>query len=111
MKSDPSEFPGFIGSNHCGPNTRGPLKDDWTKACPMEWTTEERDEKCISQQEAIYGTSLLRRLEAVKKKIDPTFMFNCHGCIGNKVSYSKSNNNKGNGKQCEKITTKKSCRR
>ena len=77
----------------------------------MDWTTEERDEKCISQQEAIYGTTLLRRLEAVKAKIDPTFMFDCYGCIRNKVHYPKSNSNKGNGKQCEQITKKKACKR
>ena len=39
-------FPGFIGSNHAGPNVMGPLKDDWTKACPVDWTDEERNEKC-----------------------------------------------------------------
>lgn len=44
--SDTTNFPGFIGSNHAGPNTRGPLKEDWTKACPLDWTAEERDEKC-----------------------------------------------------------------
>ena len=44
--SDKTNFPGFIGSNHAGPNTRGPLKSDWTKACPLNWTQEERDEKC-----------------------------------------------------------------
>lgn len=41
-----TNFPGFIGSNHAGVNTMGPLKDDWTKACPLDWTTEERKEKC-----------------------------------------------------------------
>ena len=34
-------------------------------------------------QEAIYGTKLLRRLEAIKAKVDREFMFDCHGCIGN----------------------------
>jgi len=76
-------FPGFIGSNHVGPNTMGPMKEDWTKACPLEWTEEERDEKCISQQEAIYGTKLLERLEAIKEAVDPNYMFDCNKCIGN----------------------------
>ncbi len=44
--SNKTNFPGFIGSNHAGINTMGPLKDDWTKACPLDWTVEERDEKC-----------------------------------------------------------------
>ena len=39
-------FPGFIGSNHAGPNTHGSLKSDLTKDCPMEWTLEERADKC-----------------------------------------------------------------
>merc|ERR1712176_283506 len=61
----------------------GPLKDDWTKACPLEWTQDERDEKCISTQEAIYGTKLLARLEAIKEAVDPDYMFDCYKCIGN----------------------------
>lgn len=44
--SNTTNFPGFIGSNHAGINTMGPLKDDWTKACPLDWTAEERKEKC-----------------------------------------------------------------
>jgi hypothetical protein len=39
-------FPGFVGSNHVGTNTLGPLKSNWTAACPMEWTLKERYEKC-----------------------------------------------------------------
>jgi hypothetical protein len=81
--TDTDNFPGFVGSNHAGPNTRGPLKHDWTKPCPLEWTTAERDEKCISLQEAIWGTKLLARLEKIKENIDPNYMFNCYGCVGN----------------------------
>lgn len=81
--SNPEEFPGFIGSNHAGPLIMGPLKDDWTKACPLELTEVERDEKCIPLQEAIYGSTLLARLEAIKEAIDPDYMFDCYKCIGN----------------------------
>jgi len=81
--TDPSNFPSFVGSNHAGPNTRGPLKEDWTKPCPLNWTTAERDDKCISLQEAIWGTKLLRRLEKIKEEIDPNYMFDCYGCVGN----------------------------
>mmetsp|Transcript_47156 Transcript_47156/g.52713 ORF Transcript_47156/g.52713 Transcript_47156/m.52713 type:complete len:703 (-) Transcript_47156:137-2245(-) len=76
-------FPSYLGGNHAGPNTMGPLKDDWTKACPLDWTDKERTEKCISQQEIIYGTKLLARLEAIKVVIDPDYMFDCYKCIGN----------------------------
>merc|ERR1719222_1737683 len=61
----------------------GPLKDDWTKPCPPEWTQQERDEKCVSIQEAIYGTKTLQRLEAIKEALDPNYIFDCTGCIGN----------------------------
>jgi hypothetical protein len=48
-------------------------------------TFEERREKCISLQEAIYGTERLARLEAIKKAVDPQFMFNCTLCVGNNL--------------------------
>jgi|SaaInl74LU_5_DNA_1037368.scaffolds.fasta_scaffold11346_3 hypothetical protein len=79
-------FPPVFGSNHAGRLHTGPLKEDWTKPCPREWTFEERSEKCISFQEAIYGTELLSRLEAIKKAVDPQFMFDCENCIGNKLT-------------------------
>lgn len=81
--SDKTNFPSIQGSNHVGPAYMGPLKDDWTKACPVEWTQEERDEKCISIQETIHGTKTLARLEAIKEALDPDYMFDCAGCIGN----------------------------
>eukprot|EP00985_Skeletonema_marinoi_P020394 scaffold12118_cov135-Skeletonema_marinoi.AAC.2 len=83
--SDKTKFPPVFGSNHAGPFTSGPLKDYWTKPCPDELTFKERGEKCISFQEAIYGTERLARLEAIKKAIDPQFMFNCANCIGNNL--------------------------
>lgn len=88
--SDKANFPAVFQSNHVGPSVHGPLKDDWTKACPLEWTFEERKEKCISAQEAIYGTELLRRLEAIKMKVDPEFMFNCTDCVGNNLDVPKA---------------------
>ena len=88
--SDRTKFPAVYQSNHAGPSAHGPLKDDWTKGCPLEWTFEERKERCISAQEAIYGTELLRRLEAIKMKVDPEFIFNCNGCIGNNLDMAKA---------------------
>ena len=83
--SDKTKFPAVFQSNHAGPQLFGPRKDDWTKPCPLEWTLEERNEKCISGQEAIYGTEVLSRLGAIKLAVDPGFMFDCHGCIGNYI--------------------------
>ncbi|EJK52138.1 hypothetical protein THAOC_28624 [Thalassiosira oceanica] len=89
--SDKSNFPGFLGSNHANPLAQGPLKDDWTRACPQEWTAQQRQEKCISVQEAIYGTELLAKLEAIKEAVDPAGMFTCQYCIGdNKQSSTES---------------------
>ena len=88
--SDKTKFPAVYQSNHAGPQLFGPRKDDWTKPCPIEWTLEERKEKCIPGQEAIYGTEVLSRLEAIKVAVDPGFMFNCHGCIGNNLDVAKA---------------------
>ena len=74
-----------LQANHASINTRGPLKDDWSKACPLDWPKEERDEKCVSLQEAIWGTKVLQRLEEIKLKVDPHFMFDCNGCVGNNL--------------------------
>eukprot|EP00984_Skeletonema_dohrnii_P009114 scaffold3447_cov93-Skeletonema_dohrnii-CCMP3373.AAC.4 len=93
--SDKTNFPPVFGSNHAGFLTTGPLKEDWTKPCPREWTFEERREMCISFQEAIYGTERLARLEAIKKAVDPQFIFNCMNCIGNNLpEASKSEDEK-----------------
>lgn len=81
--TDESNFPAFLGGNHAGINTRGPLKSDWTKACPVSWAKEERDEKCISLQECIWGTNLLKKLETIKETLDPDYIFDCNGCVGN----------------------------
>ncbi|KAL7450099.1 hypothetical protein ACHAWC_002080 [Mediolabrus comicus] len=79
---DPTKFPPMFGSNHAANGLTGPLKDDWTKPCPDDWTFEERLAGCVSFQESIYGTETLKRLEAIKKVIDPNNMFQCHNCVG-----------------------------
>ena len=81
-------FPGFIGSNHIPAFFRGPLKSDWTQPCPMDWTDEERNEKCISAQESIYGSERLARLESIKEAVDPDYMLDCNGCVGNNKTFS-----------------------
>lgn len=86
-------FPGFIGSNHAGTNTLGPLKSNWSVACPTEWTLKERYDKCLSTQEVIYGTELLERLQSIKDAVDPTYMFDCNDCIGNKRTFGTPNSN------------------
>ncbi|KAG7373203.1 hypothetical protein IV203_033927 [Nitzschia inconspicua] len=60
----------------------GPLKDDWTSTCPLDWPQSERDEKCISQNEASWGTAMLSRLEKFKAIIDPNELFICAAGVG-----------------------------
>jgi len=81
--SDKAIFPPVFCGNHAGMLAIGPRKDDWTKACPPEWSLEERAEKCIPLQEAIFGTKVLKRLEGIKEAVDPNYMFDCNNCIGN----------------------------
>eukprot|EP00984_Skeletonema_dohrnii_P036857 scaffold38289_cov328-Skeletonema_dohrnii-CCMP3373.AAC.1 len=107
--SDKTNFPPVFGSNHAGYLTTGPLKEDWTKPCPREWTFKERREKCISFQEAIYGTERLARLEAIKKLVDPQNIFNCANCVGNNLpEVSKSKDDESSPAAAEPVPEKPS---
>lgn len=89
--SDNANFPSFQGANHVGNNFMGPTRDDWTKACPSDWTHKERNEKCVSIQETLWGTETLSRLESIKMAIDPSYMFDCNGCVGNNRAQNETN--------------------
>merc|ERR1740139_429774 len=79
-------IPPYIGSNHLGHTVYGPLKDDPSTPCPIfDLTNPDAENKCISAQEAVYGTESLKRLESIKKTVDPNSMFDCFRCIGNTV--------------------------
>ena len=78
-----TNFPPIYGSNHATNGLTGPLKDDWSKSCPSNWTFEDRLAGCVSFQESIYGTETLERLKAIKEVVDPKNMFNCNNCIEN----------------------------
>eukprot|EP00535_Pseudo-nitzschia_heimii_P002331 CAMPEP_0197189808 /NCGR_PEP_ID=MMETSP1423-20130617/20410_1 /TAXON_ID=476441 /ORGANISM="Pseudo-nitzschia heimii, Strain UNC1101" /LENGTH=798 /DNA_ID=CAMNT_0042642025 /DNA_START=1 /DNA_END=2397 /DNA_ORIENTATION=- len=75
--------PGFIGSNHANPYVRGPLKSDQTQPCPITWSDDERDEKCVSFQESIYGADGLADLVSIKERVDPDYVLDCNYCVGN----------------------------
>merc|ERR1712194_690707 len=62
------------------------MGEDLSTPCPI-WnlTNIEAETACISAQEAVYGTVTLKRLESIKKTVDPSGMFDCFRCIGNKV--------------------------
>merc|ERR1719356_108126 len=73
-------FLGFVGHNH---HVRhGPLKEDWTKTCPLAYTPDKMDELCVSEQEATWGTDLLRELEEFKKQVDPQAIMTCATGVG-----------------------------
>merc|ERR1712238_265392 len=99
------DFPGVFGSNHIVPNTLGPIKTDWTKPCPWEWSNEKREEECIPQQEAVWGTKTLRRLEQIKANIDPLNLFKCFGCIS--VPASKHDSSKAKKSKIKKSNQSK----
>jgi hypothetical protein len=81
---DASSFPGFTEPNHQPGWYGGPLKTDWTKACPLDISAEEREELCLSVQETLYGTDNLQRLEDIKTQVDPKNLFSRRHGIGNK---------------------------
>ena len=68
--------------NHIGSDGFGPLKRDHSAYCPGNLTHAEREAQCVSVQEFTWGTEGLRRLEAIKEKVDPTGMFRCQKCVG-----------------------------
>jgi len=68
--------------NHMGSDSYGPLLTDTSKPCPNAYSHAQRDAECYSYQEFVWGTAGLRRLESIKKAVDPTNLFNCQKCVG-----------------------------
>jgi len=81
---DPStdNFPGSSCHNHALVHEMGPVKTNWSQSCPLDWPQAEREEKCISQNEAAWGTVNLERLNAFKAAIDPDSLFICTSGVG-----------------------------
>ncbi|KAL3905244.1 MAG: hypothetical protein SGILL_009753, partial [Bacillariaceae sp.] len=80
--TDTAEFPGSSCHNHALTFEMGPLKEDWTKSCSRSMPQAEREEKCISQNVASWGSANLARLEAFKAAIDPDNLFICASGVG-----------------------------
>jgi len=76
------DYPGDVEFNHHSPFEWGPLKDNWGQGCPRDWTQALKAQKCVSLQEAVWGTKNLAKLTAIKKSVDPTSMFNCYHGVG-----------------------------
>jgi len=74
-------FPGITEFNHIASYSYGPLKSDMTKICPDDFNTEEKEEKCFSMQESVWGVELTAKLEGIKYAVDPKHLFYCYGCI------------------------------
>eukprot|EP00756_Hemistasia_phaeocysticola_P011203 Hpha_TRINITY_DN15097_c2_g17::TRINITY_DN15097_c2_g17_i1::g.123476::m.123476 len=70
--------------NHIGPGAAsfGPLRSDTSKLCRVAYSHERREKDCYSYQEFVWGTAGLRRLEKIKKAVDPQNLFNCPKCVG-----------------------------
>jgi len=83
--AQPTETNPIVAStelNHIAPAYFGPLKKNHSVACPLFYTVEEREELCVSGQEAVWGTEGLANLERIKKALDPKNLFNCQMCVG-----------------------------
>lgn len=74
-------FPGMSEMNHVCIEAYGPTKDDITVMCPNYLTVEEKENKCISPREFIWGTEILDRLEDIKLNVDPDNIFDCNTCV------------------------------
>lgn len=69
---------------HCPP------KDDWTKPCPVEWTWEEKKEKCISGQDK---RSTEQRCWAVSRQSRWLLILDScssQGCTGDNLDLAKT---------------------
>ena len=69
-------FPGNICHNHASLDFPTPLKEDWALLCDPSWTKEEKEEKCMSYQEASWGTDILKKLNRIHTSVDPDHLFN-----------------------------------
>jgi hypothetical protein len=75
-------FPGTACHNHANIYNMGPLKSNWTKSCPVDWPQSQRNELCVSQGEAFWGTDTIQRLQSIKIAIDPLLLFICAAGVG-----------------------------
>eukprot|EP00931_Biecheleriopsis_adriatica_P118872 TRINITY_DN94182_c0_g1_i1.p1 TRINITY_DN94182_c0_g1~~TRINITY_DN94182_c0_g1_i1.p1 ORF type:complete len:592 (-),score=114.79 TRINITY_DN94182_c0_g1_i1:23-1573(-) len=75
-------FPGGTGYNHISASEMGPLKANWSKACPSSLTVLQRRQQCVPALEAVWGTDLLTKLERIKDRVDPESLFQCFRCVG-----------------------------
>ena len=84
-----NNFPGIFCHNHAQYEAIGPLKTDWTQACPSlaEASQVEREEMCVSQAESFWGTTNVAHLERIKRDIDPNNLFICTAGIGSSTSF------------------------
>ncbi len=87
-------FPGELCHNHASANYPTALKDDWTQGCDPSWNDEMRKEKCLSFQEASWGTDVLMKLQDIHAALDPDNLFNCWDCVGNAPDIKKEKKNK-----------------
>merc|ERR1712113_312758 len=74
-------FPGILCHNHLFPVWNTPRRDDWTTFCDPEVDDGDTD-KCISLQEAAFGTVNLEKLKKIHLEVDPLRMFDTSDGVG-----------------------------
>ena len=69
-------FPGYNEYNHIASFSYGPLKSDITKICPVDFTMEEKEEKCFSICKSLCGVwNLLPNLKESSTQSIQTIYF------------------------------------
>ena len=101
-------FPGALCHNHASLNFPTPLKENWAESCNLSWSKEEKEEKCMSYQEAAWGTNILKKLETIHATVDPEHLFNVVDGAGYAdMSDGDSGSDDKHGKSSPKTTKKK----
>jgi len=95
ISSTDTAIPAYLGGNHYLSRQYGPLKSDPTKYCDLQ-SVEDPDEECFPTQDILWGENL-DRLEAIKKEIDPSGIFNCNKCVGNNKAKVSVGSSEGSG--------------
>ena len=83
-----------------------PLKEDWALTCDPFWTKEQKEEKCMSYQEAAWGTDILGKLDRIHTDVDPDHLFNPDDGPGYATARSGRNSSKSSKKRAKQDKSK-----
>lgn len=99
-------FPGTLCHNHASLEFPTPLKEDWALTCDPFWTKEQKEEKCMSYQEAAWGTDILGKLDRIHTDVDPDHLFNPDDGPGYAARSGKNRSSKSSKKRAKQGKSK-----